>query len=159
MVSPVEVAHEHIPLLLQVVLVLWDHYTPVVQDQAREMLVHLIHELVISKIDDDTIGIDKRSIEDFIEGVRQHDVKVVWNYDDKNGKDAEDSGGRSPEVLLACLSWAQGGLGSSRSQLGYIMSGTTSCLPILSAFPLHPQFSGSADAIRHASSTLKHHLG
>jgi hypothetical protein len=114
MVSPVEVAHEHIPLLLQVVLVLWDHYTPVVQDQAREMLVHLIHELVISKIDDDTVGIDKRSIEDFIEGVRQHDVKVVWNYDDKNGKDAEDSGAkvygicsrRGSQVLLNSLSWA-----------------------------------------------------
>jgi hypothetical protein len=100
MVSPVEVAHEHIPLLLQVVLVLWDHYTPVVQDQAREMLVHLIHELVISKIDDDTVGIDKRSIEDFIEGVRQHDVKVVWNYDDKNGKDAEDSGAKVPESMV-----------------------------------------------------------
>jgi hypothetical protein len=100
MVSPVEVAHEHIPLLLQVVLVLWDHYTPVVQDQAREMLVHLIHELVISKIDDDTIGIDKKSIEDFIEGVRQHDTRVVWNYDDKNGKDAEDSSAKVPDSMV-----------------------------------------------------------
>ncbi|KAH7068778.1 cell morphogenesis N-terminal-domain-containing protein [Paraphoma chrysanthemicola] len=99
MVSPVEVAHEHIPLLLQVVLVLWDHYTPVVQDQAREMLVHLIHELVISKIDDDTVGIDKRSIEDFVESVRKHDAKVVWNYDDKNGKDAEDSSSKVPESM------------------------------------------------------------
>src|SRR5881398_1571752 len=99
MVSPVEVAHEQIPLLLQVILVLWDHYTPVVQDQAREMLVHLIHELVISKIDDDTLGIDKKSIEDFVEGVRQHDVKVVWNYDDKNGKDAEDSSAKVPESM------------------------------------------------------------
>lgn len=100
MVSPVEVAHEHIPLLLQVILVLWDHYTPVVQDQAREMLVHLIHEIVISKIDDDTIGVDKKSIEDFVEGVRQHDVKVVWNYDDKNSKDAEDSSTKVPESMV-----------------------------------------------------------
>ena len=99
MVSPVEVAHEQIPLLLQVILVLWDHYTPVVQDQAREMLVHLIHELVISKIDDGTVGVDKRSIEDFVEGVRQHDIKVVWNYDDKNGKDAEDSSAKVPESM------------------------------------------------------------
>lgn len=99
MVSPVKVADEHIPLLLQVILVLWDHYTPVVQDQAREMLVHLIHELVISKIDDDTSGIDKRSIEDFVESVRQHDVKVVWNYDDKNGKDAEDTSAKVPESM------------------------------------------------------------
>lgn len=99
MVSPVQVSSEHIPLLMQVVLVLWDHYTPVVQDQAREMLVHLIHELVISKIDDDTSGIDKRSIEDFVESVRQHDTKVVWNYDDKNGKDTEDTSSKVPESM------------------------------------------------------------
>ena len=99
MVSPVEVAKEHIPLLLQVTLVLWDHYTPVVQGQAREMLVHLIHELVISKIDDDKPGIDKRCIEDFVENVRQHDAKVVWNYDDKNGKDTGDSSSKVPESM------------------------------------------------------------
>ncbi|RMZ72481.1 cell morphogenesis [Pyrenophora seminiperda CCB06] len=99
MVSPVELAKEHIPLLLQVVLVLWDHYTSVVQDQAREMLVHLIHELVISKIEDDTPGIDKRSIEDFVEGIRQHDSKVVWSYDDKNGKDTADSTTKVPEPM------------------------------------------------------------
>ncbi|EDU42243.1 cell morphogenesis protein (PAG1) [Pyrenophora tritici-repentis Pt-1C-BFP] len=99
MVSPVELAKEHIPLLLQVVLVLWDHYTAVVQDQAREMLVHLIHELVISKIEDDTPGIDKRSIEDFVEGIRQRDSKVVWSYDDKNGKDTADSTTKVPEPM------------------------------------------------------------
>lgn len=99
MVSPVELAHEQLPLLIQVVLVLWDHYTPVVQDQAREMLVHLIHELVISKIDDDTTGIDKRCIEDFIESVRQHDTRVVWSYDDKNGKDVEDTSSKVPESM------------------------------------------------------------
>ncbi|CAG5163894.1 uncharacterized protein ALTATR162_LOCUS6573 [Alternaria atra] len=99
MVSPVEVAKEHIPLLLQVVLVLWDHYTSVVQDQSREMLVHLIHELVISKIEDDTPGIDKRSIEDFVESIRQHDTKVVWSYDDKNGKDVADSTFKVPEPM------------------------------------------------------------
>ncbi|KAJ4368077.1 Cell morphogenesis protein PAG1 [Neocucurbitaria cava] len=99
MVSPVQVANEHIPLLLQVILVLWDHYTPVVQDQAREMLVHLIHELVISKIEDNTSSIDKRSLEDFVESVRQHDPKVVWNYDDKNGKDAEDPSSKVPESM------------------------------------------------------------
>ncbi|TAQ85937.1 hypothetical protein B7494_g5744 [Chlorociboria aeruginascens] len=52
MVSPVQLVPENVPLLLQVVSVLWDHYIPLVQEQAREMLIHLIHELVISKIDD-----------------------------------------------------------------------------------------------------------
>lgn len=100
MVSPIQLSSDHLPLLLQVVLVLWDHYTPVVQDQAREMLVHLIHELVISKIEDNnTIGIDKGAIEEFIENVRQHDARVVWNYDDKNGKDSEDSGNKVPDSM------------------------------------------------------------
>lgn len=100
MVSPIQLSSDHLPLLLQVVLVLWDHYTPVVQDQAREMLVHLIHELVISKIEDNNaIGIDKGAIEEFIENVRQHDARVVWNYDDKNGKDSEDSGNKVPDSM------------------------------------------------------------
>ncbi|KAF2736143.1 cell morphogenesis protein-like protein [Polyplosphaeria fusca] len=99
MVSPVQLSSDHLPLLLQVVLVLWDHYTPVVQDQAREMLVHLIHELVISKISDQAMGIDTRSIEDFIENVRRHEMKVIWNYDDKNGKDAEDASTKVPESM------------------------------------------------------------
>lgn len=100
MVSPLQLGSEHLPLLLQVVLVLWDHYTPVVQDQAREMLVHLIHELVISKIEDDNaIGVDKGSIEEFIENVRQHDAKIVWNYDDNTGKDSEDSGNKVPDSM------------------------------------------------------------
>ena len=121
MVSPVQLGDDHIPLLLQVVLVLWDHYTPVVQDQAQEMLVHLIHELVISKIEDDTVGIDKRSIEDFIDNVRRHDPKVVWNYDDKNGKDSEDSGAKVPEAMtyvatevLRIMEYACPGLRASR---------------------------------------------
>ncbi|KAF2199893.1 hypothetical protein GQ43DRAFT_98776 [Delitschia confertaspora ATCC 74209] len=99
MVTPVKLANEHVPLLLQVVLVSWDHYTPVVQEQAREMLVHLIHELVISKIEDDSNLLDKRSIEDFIENIRRNNVKVIWNYEDKNGKDVEDSSNRVPEAM------------------------------------------------------------
>jgi len=50
------------------------------------MLIHLIHELVISKIDDEQTIPAKRSIEDFIESVRRHDPKVVWGYEDNNGK-------------------------------------------------------------------------
>lgn len=86
MVSPVQLVAENVPLLLQVVTVLWDHYIPLVQEQAREMLIHLIHELVISKIDDEQTIPTKKSIEDFIESVRRHDPKVVWGYEDNNGK-------------------------------------------------------------------------
>ncbi|KAF5240295.1 hypothetical protein FAUST_4459 [Fusarium austroamericanum] len=92
MVSPVHLTLENVPLLLQVVTVLWDHYTPLVQEQAREMLVHLIHEVVISQIDDQTQDVDKRAIEDLIDLVRRHDRSVVWGYEDSNGKvDDHDS--------------------------------------------------------------------
>lgn len=86
MVSPVLLAPDSVPLLLHVVTVLWDHYTPLVQDQAREMLVHLIHELVMSRIDDQTDPHHKESIEELIDLVRQHDRSVVWSYEDSNGK-------------------------------------------------------------------------
>lgn len=99
MVSPLALNKESVPLLLQAVLVLWDHYTPVVQDQAREMLVHLIHELVISKIDVGNTTPDKEYIEDFIESIRQHHPKVVWSYDDANGKVEDESDSRVPEAM------------------------------------------------------------
>src|ERR1700760_2641291 len=89
-VSSVQLAKDRIPLLLQVVLVLWDHYIPLVQDQAREMLVHLIHELVLSNMDDNTDGPTKGEIESFIDEIRLHDPKVVWMYDDFNGKNEEE---------------------------------------------------------------------
>ncbi|KAJ9669598.1 Cell morphogenesis protein PAG1 [Coniosporium apollinis] len=99
MVPPLQLAREQIPLLLQVVLVLWDHYTPLVQDQAREMLVHLIHELVISRIENDSTTPDKRSIEDFIESVRRNDPKVVWGYEENNGDREDDLGPRVPAAM------------------------------------------------------------
>ncbi|KAI0910077.1 cell morphogenesis N-terminal-domain-containing protein, partial [Ustulina deusta] len=86
MVAPAQLTADSLPLLLQVVTVLWDHYTPLVQEQAREMLVHLIHELVISRMDDATSPEIKRSIEGLIDAIRQHDRSVVWNYEDSNGK-------------------------------------------------------------------------
>ena len=86
MVSPVQLPADSLPILLQVVTVLWDHYTPLVQEQAHEMLVHLIHELVISKMDDAIPAKTKGSIEDLIDAIRCHDRSVVWNYEDSNGK-------------------------------------------------------------------------
>jgi len=90
MVSPMKLSKESVPLLLQVVIVLWDHYTSLVQDQAREMLVHLIHELVITKIEDDSTTPNKSTIECFVEDIRQHEPNVVWTYDEVNGKEVQD---------------------------------------------------------------------
>ncbi|KAI9754158.1 MAG: hypothetical protein M4579_004826 [Chaenotheca gracillima] len=93
MVSPVQLPVESVTLLLQIVFVLWDHYIPVVQDQAREMLIHLIHELVLSKVDREDTVPSKKSIEDLVEEIRRNDTKVVWAYDDSNVRD-EQSGRR-----------------------------------------------------------------
>ncbi|KAK3353095.1 cell morphogenesis protein-like protein [Lasiosphaeria hispida] len=86
MVAPVSLVPDNVPVLLQVVTVLWDHYTALVQEQAREMLVHLIHELVISRLDDNIPISTKQSIEGLIDAIRQHDRSVVWRYEDSNGK-------------------------------------------------------------------------
>ena len=96
MVAPMQLREENVPLLLQVILVLWDHYTLLVQEQAREMLVHLIHELVITKIEDDTTEPTKSTIEAFVESIRQHDPVVVWTYEECNGKNDDDEGSKVP---------------------------------------------------------------
>ncbi|KAL8928899.1 MAG: hypothetical protein Q9172_000737 [Xanthocarpia lactea] len=99
MVAPIKLGKESIPLLLQVVLVLWDHYNALVQEQAREMLVHLIHELVITKIDDNTTTPKKETIEDFVESIRQHEVPVVWSYEDYSGSPEDKEGNRVPSAM------------------------------------------------------------
>ncbi|KAI4148898.1 MAG: hypothetical protein LQ341_001454 [Variospora aurantia] len=96
MVAPMKLAKESIPLLLQVVLVLWDHYNALVQEQAREMLVHLIHELVITKIDDDATTPKKQSIEAFAESIRHHERNVVWSYEECNGSTEDGDDNRVP---------------------------------------------------------------
>jgi hypothetical protein len=89
-VSPFQLAADKVPVLLQIILVQWDQYVSVVQEQAREMLVHLIHELVISKIDESTTEPDKKSIEDFIESVRRQDPKIAWPYTDSEVRAGEE---------------------------------------------------------------------
>ncbi|KAG9992221.1 cell morphogenesis protein-like protein, partial [Aureobasidium melanogenum] len=99
-VSPVQLPKNKIPLLLQVVVVQWDHYTPLVQDQAREMLVHMIHELVISQIGPEHTGPSKQGIEDLIESIRQHDPKVVWSYEETDNKGLSSNSNGVPEPMV-----------------------------------------------------------
>lgn len=103
MVAPVSLIPENLPVLLQVVTVLWDHYTILVQEQAREMLVHLIHELVISRLDDNTPATTKHAMEGLIDAIRRHDRAVVWSYEDSNGKvdDCDSKVPPSMEYLTA----------------------------------------------------------
>ncbi|EWC45356.1 hypothetical protein DRE_00755 [Drechslerella stenobrocha 248] len=80
MVGPVPEMAPNLPLLLQVVFVLWDHYVPLVQEQAREMLVHLIHELVISKTGKNIEELHR--VRAFVEAVRTQQPKMQWVYDE-----------------------------------------------------------------------------
>jgi len=95
MVAPMMIKPDSVPLLIQALLVLWDHHIPLVQEQAREMLVHLIHELVVTKIPDEAPA--KQAIEAFVESVRQNEPRVVWTYRERVSKfeewiDQEDAG-------------------------------------------------------------------
>jgi hypothetical protein len=97
MVGTVKISPESVPLLLQIVFTLWDHYTPLVQDHAREMLIHLIHELVISKIDESSTDPSKKHIQDLIDSIRRHEPQTQWAYEE-DGSD-NDSGLKVPASL------------------------------------------------------------
>ncbi|KAL8712979.1 MAG: hypothetical protein Q9220_002839 [cf. Caloplaca sp. 1 TL-2023] len=99
MVAPMKLGKESIPLLLQVILALWDHYNALVKEQAREMLVHLIHELVITKIDEKAANPKKESIEAFVESIRQHEAHVVWSYEECNGSTRGGDEDRVPRAM------------------------------------------------------------
>ncbi|KAJ6096375.1 hypothetical protein N7486_007121 [Penicillium sp. IBT 16267x] len=101
MVAPVTLAMADVIKLLHVVLILWDHYTVTVQEQAREMLVHLIHELIAAKLEDDAPAGARQSIEDFVEAIRKSDPVVVWEYEENNGKEEEVDDRRVPPAMAA----------------------------------------------------------
>ncbi|KAF8463503.1 cell morphogenesis N-terminal-domain-containing protein [Kalaharituber pfeilii] len=97
LVGPVPEMLDSLPLLLQVVFVLWDHYVPLVQEQAKEMLIHLIHELVIPNISQGEGASAKAATREFIETVRQRESKTTWAYEDITSP--AESGLRVPEAM------------------------------------------------------------
>lgn len=99
-VSPFSLSADRVQLLLSTVLFLWDFPTMIVQDQARELLVHLMHELIISKIEPNSTEPSKASIEDFIEAIRKNDPKVTWTPADCEGLTAESGSRTVPEAML-----------------------------------------------------------
>lgn len=101
MVAPVTLALDDVIKLLHVVLILWDHYTLTVQEQAREMLVHLIHELVATKLEDDASDGARQSVEDFVESIRNSDPAIVWDYEENHGKEGEADDRRVPPSMGA----------------------------------------------------------
>ncbi|KAJ5559130.1 hypothetical protein N7535_009006 [Penicillium sp. DV-2018c] len=101
MVAPVTLALDDVVKLIHIVLILWDHYMVTVQEQAREMLVHLIHELIAAKLEDDAPAGARQSVEDFVESIRNNDPAVVWEYDENHGKDEEADDRRVPASMAS----------------------------------------------------------
>ena len=99
MVAPITLSTENAAKIIHVALVLWDHYNSIVQDQSKEMLVHLLHELVTSKLDDATLAQRGKEIEDLVDSIRRNDDQVIWSYEDNNGKDEDEAGARVPGTM------------------------------------------------------------
>lgn len=97
LVGPVPEMADKLTLLLQVVFVLWDHYVPLVQEQAKEMLIHLIHELVIPMLNAEEDTPTRLATLEFIETVRQRDSKTFWPYDEISS--TEENGLRVPKSM------------------------------------------------------------
>ncbi|KAG0006355.1 Cell morphogenesis protein PAG1 [Entomortierella chlamydospora] len=69
----------HLPLLLQALFVQLDHYTALICDQTRSLLVHLIHSVIIR---------ESRSLEtidqstELVDFLNTKEGKPLWAYDD-----------------------------------------------------------------------------
>ncbi|KIY01750.1 uncharacterized protein Z520_01888 [Fonsecaea multimorphosa CBS 102226] len=99
MVTPVTLAKDEAIKLIHTVLILWDHYTTSVQEQAREMLVHLVHELVTTKIDSQILISAKSSIESLVAAIRSNSSRISWSYESNTRKDEDDGASRVPQAM------------------------------------------------------------
>lgn len=98
MVAPITIEFDSVIKLIHLSLILWDHYSGTVLEEAREMLVHIIHELVASQIQDSPHDL-RVAMEAFVESIRQGDGAVVWKYED-NCFDGEQDIYRVPPSML-----------------------------------------------------------
>ncbi|RMZ84830.1 hypothetical protein DV737_g993, partial [Chaetothyriales sp. CBS 132003] len=101
MVPPVKLDRDDAIRLVHAVFILWDHYTPTVQEQAREMLVHLLHELVATKVDEDRLRPHKQQIEAVVEAVRRNDESVSWSYGQPGAQVDQVTASRVPAPMAS----------------------------------------------------------
>ncbi|KAF9151583.1 Cell morphoproteinsis protein PAG1 [Linnemannia schmuckeri] len=69
----------HLPLLLQALFVQLDHYTALICDQTRSLLVHLIHSIIIRESRSLEIIDQSNELVDFLNA---KEGKPLWAYDD-----------------------------------------------------------------------------
>lgn len=85
---------EKLPLLLHISFSLLDHYLYIVQEQAGNLLIHLIHSLAGNS--------ESKKVKETVEILRQRDnAKHLWVYDDlnKNGGNGSSNSGRTPKNM------------------------------------------------------------
>lgn len=87
MLSPQENVRNNLPLLLHIGFVLFDHYLPIVHNQAKELLTHLAHEF----------SSKRQEASEFCTKLRKLDPKSTWQYDDLN---SSKDGARTPKMML-----------------------------------------------------------
>lgn len=80
-VSPVIISFENVVKLIHVSLLFWDHPVPAFHEEARDMLVHLIYE-VLAPRRQDSPDYERKEIEGFAESIRRGDPGVSWEYHD-----------------------------------------------------------------------------
>ena len=81
-VTPAKVSEEQLPTLLHAVFVLWDHTNQMIQDHAREMLIHVIHELIVSQTEAEVLEKVRQEADKLIESIRSEDPRVIWSLND-----------------------------------------------------------------------------
>jgi len=101
LVPPIQINQTDAMKLLHTVFILWDHHTPSVQEHARELLVHLMHILVVARLDSEPASTRLLAkIEELVESIRKNDVRLSWSYGDLAGKDeVADTGDRVPDGM------------------------------------------------------------
>ncbi|KAB8416433.1 hypothetical protein FH972_024952 [Carpinus fangiana] len=84
-----DIEADRIPGLLQLVMLLWDYHADIIREHAREMLVHLIHELVLTKLDNEQMKQHIPPVEELVNQVRSNDRSISWAYKEKSDQHAD----------------------------------------------------------------------
>lgn len=95
---------QNFPLILHVCYVLLDHYLPIVQNQARDMLIRVIHEM----------GSNSQETDDLIELLRKKDQRSAWSYYNLN---SEKNGAQTPKAMDSTIQDILGLFASSMPEL------------------------------------------
>ncbi|OLL23052.1 Cell morphogenesis protein PAG1 [Neolecta irregularis DAH-3] len=81
--KPLSTMTQHVPLILHIVFSQLDHYTCLIHDQTKEMLIHLLHEIPERRRSDTFLT---TAAKDLISDLRKWDNKLFWSYDDLNNR-------------------------------------------------------------------------